>query len=341
MNLNGEDSKYSCELHHGLHSWVGAATDGGYLGSDARAFVSAVLSGAAGYYALVLTGDAQISTALTIQPGQVVHISGDPALAVAPSWSNGFTVHGTLVLTYVEFGGIYISRITVEVEGSVTITSCTVIQGQGLDHLVVRGGGYLSLRNMTVHATTLQSTMEQLRSKICDPLCAGHGDSVLDLRNVVIPEISRTARSGVVNATTLPTNLPTQQRPLNSPLSYGVHAPGGFVVESGSCETFFGGRCIGYANGDGNNDACTFRAPFGALLGECPTWRGNWVHGILDPPPRGLTFPAGATLAGASYQYPVNGGDCPKGVAIPEGGIINWQSNLRHLHWEMCDTLPV
>ena len=34
MNLNGDDSKYSCELHHGLHSWVGAATDGGYLGKS-------------------------------------------------------------------------------------------------------------------------------------------------------------------------------------------------------------------------------------------------------------------------------------------------------------------
>jgi hypothetical protein len=43
--------------------------------------------------------------------------------------------------------------------------------------------------------------------------------------------------------------------------------------------------------------------------------------------------PSGGQLSGGQPR--------PKGVAIPEGGIINWQSNLRHLHWEMCDTLPV
>ena len=29
LNVRGMDSKLACELHHGLHSWVGAATDGG------------------------------------------------------------------------------------------------------------------------------------------------------------------------------------------------------------------------------------------------------------------------------------------------------------------------
>ena len=48
LNIDGEDSKLSCELHHALYSWVGAATDGGYLGSDFQAFFSAVVSGAAG-----------------------------------------------------------------------------------------------------------------------------------------------------------------------------------------------------------------------------------------------------------------------------------------------------
>ena len=28
-NIDGEDSKYSCELHHGRYSWMGAASDGG------------------------------------------------------------------------------------------------------------------------------------------------------------------------------------------------------------------------------------------------------------------------------------------------------------------------
>ena len=29
-NIDGEDSKYSCELHHSRYSWMGAASDGGY-----------------------------------------------------------------------------------------------------------------------------------------------------------------------------------------------------------------------------------------------------------------------------------------------------------------------
>ena len=31
-NIDGEDSKYSCELHHSKYSWMGSAADGGYLG---------------------------------------------------------------------------------------------------------------------------------------------------------------------------------------------------------------------------------------------------------------------------------------------------------------------
>eukprot|EP01049_Picozoa_sp_SAG25_P002552 SAG25_NODE_135_length_14397_cov_89.177857_7_plen_216_part_00 len=109
MNLNGEDSKYSCELHHGLHSWVGAATDGGYLGSDTQAFVSAVLSGAAGYYALRLTGDAGMGTDLTIQPGQDVHISGEQSLAAQPNWGSGSFVvaeQAQLSLSYLALSGM-------------------------------------------------------------------------------------------------------------------------------------------------------------------------------------------------------------------------------------------
>jgi hypothetical protein len=46
LNVDGEDMKMSCELHHDQHSWIGSASDGGYLGSDAQLFFSAVLSGA-------------------------------------------------------------------------------------------------------------------------------------------------------------------------------------------------------------------------------------------------------------------------------------------------------
>jgi hypothetical protein len=120
MNLNGEDSKYSCELHHGLHSWVGAATDGGYLGSDVRAFVSAVLSGAAGYYALALTGDARIDMDLTIRLGQDVQISGGGGRSAVPWGSGGFTVQQGGSLSMV--GVVLVGGLTVVQGGNATVS---------------------------------------------------------------------------------------------------------------------------------------------------------------------------------------------------------------------------
>jgi hypothetical protein len=125
MNLNGEDSKYSCELHHGLHSWVGAATDGGYLGSDTQAFVSAVLSGAAGYYALTLTGDAGVGTDLVIRPGQDVHIIWRGSRS-NPSWgTGGFQIQslGRLQVNNVSLQG----RLTIQSATAVaSITGCVI-----------------------------------------------------------------------------------------------------------------------------------------------------------------------------------------------------------------------
>jgi hypothetical protein len=54
--IDGTDTKYSCNLAHGLYSWMGAASEGGYLGADSASFLSAVLSGAAGAFVLTLTG---------------------------------------------------------------------------------------------------------------------------------------------------------------------------------------------------------------------------------------------------------------------------------------------
>eukprot|EP01051_Picozoa_sp_SAG22_P022633 SAG22_NODE_5496_length_1003_cov_97.555310_1_plen_109_part_10 len=102
-----------------LFSWVGAAALGGFLGRNVQAFVSAVISGAAGTYVLTLMEDADVGTVLVIQPGQNVIISGDAGLAEAPRWGSfspvisGFTVRedGSLSLDYVALS----SRITIDV----------------------------------------------------------------------------------------------------------------------------------------------------------------------------------------------------------------------------------
>ena len=34
LNIDGDDTKLSCELQHGQYSWLGAASEGGYIGPD-------------------------------------------------------------------------------------------------------------------------------------------------------------------------------------------------------------------------------------------------------------------------------------------------------------------
>ena len=100
--IDGTDTKFSCALANLLFSWVGAAALGGYLGRNVAAFVSAVISGAAGTYVLTFDGDADVGADLVVQPGQNVIISGNADLVEAPSWgTGGFSVQqfGSLSLT--------------------------------------------------------------------------------------------------------------------------------------------------------------------------------------------------------------------------------------------------
>jgi hypothetical protein len=109
--LDGEDSVYRCERHHGLYSWLGP---GGYIGRDVKAFVSSVIAAAQGFYGVVVAeNDAQVGVDLTTQPGQIMRIAGDPAVAddggaAAPAWgTGGFTVieRGILSLTRLTVSG--------------------------------------------------------------------------------------------------------------------------------------------------------------------------------------------------------------------------------------------
>jgi hypothetical protein len=124
--IDGTDTKFSCNLANQLFSWVGAAALGGFLGQNVAAFVSAVISGAAGTYVLTLMEDAGVGTDLVVQPGQNVIISGDAGLAVAPRWgSGGVTVGemGSLLLTHVSLGA---STITMNSGGALGLSSMAV-----------------------------------------------------------------------------------------------------------------------------------------------------------------------------------------------------------------------
>eukprot|EP01046_Picozoa_sp_COSAG06_P046589 COSAG06_NODE_6623_length_2852_cov_4.446785_3_plen_276_part_00 len=142
LNLDGDDSNLSCNLAHGLYSWMGAASEGGYLGADLASFFSAVVSGVAGVYLLTLTEDADINTDLTIQPGQDVRISGAPGLTEAPSWGSGrIDIQGraTLALKWVKLA----STLYATADASVTLKSVAVDVGQGC---VVSDGGIQQVR---------------------------------------------------------------------------------------------------------------------------------------------------------------------------------------------------
>ena len=137
LNIDGDDSKLSCELQHGLYSWVGAATDGGYLGADAQSFLSAVVSGAAGSYIVTLTADAGIGTDLAIRPGQDVRISGDSGVAEPPNWgTGGFTVQerGSLSLT----GVVVVGSVVVSSNGAVRLRQVSFV-GHTYDVVLAEG----------------------------------------------------------------------------------------------------------------------------------------------------------------------------------------------------------
>ena len=70
LSIDGDDTKLSCELNRGLYSWVGAASEGGYIGADAFAFLSAILSHAGGRFVCNINESQDVSTAVDLVSGQ-------------------------------------------------------------------------------------------------------------------------------------------------------------------------------------------------------------------------------------------------------------------------------
>eukprot|EP01051_Picozoa_sp_SAG22_P005929 SAG22_NODE_370_length_11576_cov_83.771456_4_plen_2189_part_00 len=155
--IDGTGTKFSCNLANEQYSWVGAAALGGFLGQNVAAFVSAVISGAAGTYVLTLTEDANVGTDLVIQPGQHVIISGDVGLAEAPRWGSGnFVARGSLAIAFVWLS----SHISVD-RGSLTLSeSVRLSQTERLWQVCVDeyGGNELHGGSITIGSTDASTT---------------------------------------------------------------------------------------------------------------------------------------------------------------------------------------
>lgn len=312
--IDGTDTKFSCNLAHGLYSWMGVASEGGYLGADVQSFFPVVVSAAAGTYIVTLVADAGIRTDLVINPGQDVRISGDLGLsATPPSWGSGcFTVQerGSLSLTYISVESddrrnVYLSLM---VGSSVSLRMCTGLSSSTFA-LTDMGGGSQSFSSMTVPRSTLSSVERMLR---------GPGNRS-QLSAVSIPE--NPSSLGAITWTRTVEQDGTVS--VDDP-SFGVSP--NFIVQSGPCVVAEDGRCVGRPSGYGPSEQCTIVVGGGGgLLGECGVFD---THGFNDA----VTLP----VSPDSRRF---GSDCPSGVALAKGDAIKWISDADEQHgggWQLC-----
>eukprot|EP01051_Picozoa_sp_SAG22_P008459 SAG22_NODE_645_length_8202_cov_5.985684_1_plen_288_part_10 len=92
LNVNGEDTKLTCELHHGFFSWLGGASDGGCIGDDVAACSSSINSGAAGNYVLRLLASAVGAASLILMSEQNLVVHNGAASSRAVVWSQTLPV---------------------------------------------------------------------------------------------------------------------------------------------------------------------------------------------------------------------------------------------------------
>jgi hypothetical protein len=107
---------------------AGAAGLGGFLGENVLAFVPALISGAAGVYALTLLADADTEADLAIEPGQVVHVKAKEDLGRAPRWGAG---------SFALAGGAVLTLEGVDVSGQITVAAGADLT---LDHVALGAG---------------------------------------------------------------------------------------------------------------------------------------------------------------------------------------------------------
>ena len=263
-NIDGEDTKYSCQEHHGLFSWMGSSADGGYLGHDAIAFLSSLLAGASGAYRLSVTEDAEIHTSVLIQPGMDCRIAGSEALRHdLPSWGTGsFTVGNRALLSLVRIVLDQNARVEVLPGGDVSLAEMPLSSSQ----LVwpESAGSTIALSAVEIYAEPVPN----------GDACTGTGE--------VIP-ITDPASSGVIEF------MPDGGTPDNSNCRKGAH---------GEATSHCVPLCTWTIQCPAEIEFTFFEVESGydfVTVGDPTTLtRNDWLTGNLDPD-RGIG-PAGSTV---------------------------------------------
>ena len=343
LSVDGDDAWLSCLLDHGHYSWSGPV--GGFLGSDVQPFLSAVLTGAPGWYFITLTDDQAVETALTVGLGQSVSVSGNPELPHATAWDSGqrvggwqaFTISGDGMLSLSNMAVHGMIRISSEARmlaiastfgGSVALDrgSTAVANASTFRADVTTNGGSITLTGCVLNTTT-----SSLRA-------SGYGPGVratISLRQMAVP-------SGVLSSALSQLTSPGATLQMSEvlvsdwtdvPLS-GVATVGEsgalqtqppdllsvmpvFVVNSGPCTVSKDGRCVGRAEGYNRLERCSI-AVGGVVtvtLGSCSVFDTDTDH--YD------RVSWGSGVAGKSFD----GSDCPEGEQLRPGQEISWSSD--------------
>jgi hypothetical protein len=143
--IDGTDTQFSCNVHNLLFSWVGAATLGGYIGADAAAFLSAVLSGAAGLFMVTTDTYGMGATVLNARFRQSIHVTAVGSQPVAWGVTDAGVHTGANVANQAEvhMSNLRLGKSTVDAGGKLVLVDCLfqgIRSGQSTD------GGALSIQ---------------------------------------------------------------------------------------------------------------------------------------------------------------------------------------------------
>ena len=156
LTIDNSDLRVSCKLHLGIFSWAGAVSEGSYFGQDHKLFLTMLVSGAEGRYALELVG-----SVTAVEAGQL----GAGQSAILRSASE----HPLPVWLYTGDGAAFV----VAAEADLDIRQVVVAADSGLAFRLESGGGLVST------ALKLQRGDMSLILLLCSALAAGIGQSAV------------------------------------------------------------------------------------------------------------------------------------------------------------------